>query len=291
MRAPGTEGTGLALEDARDGRERCRGGEGVRTTDVLVEHRPECEDVRAHVDRPSIQLLGSHVRRRPNQQSGLRDEGPGDRCGLETRQAKVEDLQPPIARPYDVFRFQIAMDDAARVRLGERARDLPGRPHDLGRRRPPAGCDLVAERGAVDEFRDNEQLVVGFLERVDRADARMGERRGGPRLAPQPFALHWIACQVRSEHLERDLPSQSRIRREVHASHASAADFFDDRVRTERRSGGERGVVGEQIGHPLDNRFRQEVARASVMIQQRDDFVQNRGIAGRLPGDPRSTFA
>ena len=41
------------------------------------------------------------------------------------REAKVEDSQLPIVRPHDVFRFQITMDDAARVRLGERAGDLP----------------------------------------------------------------------------------------------------------------------------------------------------------------------
>src|SRR5204863_215970 len=34
-----------------------------------------------------------------------------------------------------------------------------------------------------------------------------------------------------------------------------------------------------------------EVARAGVVIQQRDDLVANRGIVGRLPGHPRRTLA
>ena len=151
--------------------------------------------------------------------------GAGSRR-LETREAEVQDLQPPVARPHDVFRLQIAMDDAARVRFGEGARDLPGRPHDVGRRRPLRRCDLVAERGAVDEFGDDEQLVVDFLERVDGADARMRQRRGRPRFAPQPLPLHRIARQMRRQRLDRDLPPEPRVRREVHAPHAAAAELL-----------------------------------------------------------------
>ena len=90
------------------------------------------------------------------------------------------------------------MRDAVRVRLGERLGDFAGRSARSSAadgRRPDR--DFLAERGAVDEFGDDEQLVVDFLERVDGADARMRQAGGRPRLAPQPFALRRIARQVR----------------------------------------------------------------------------------------------
>ena len=252
---------------------------------------PNAKTSDAGVDHAAIQLLGGHVRRRPEQESRLGDERPRRRAALETREAEVQDLQPAITRSHDVFRFQIAMHDAARVRFGERARDLPGRPHNLGRRRPPSRCDLFAKRGAVDEFGDDEQLVVDFLERVDGADSRMGERRGRPRFPPQPLALHRIARQVRRERFDRDLPPEPRVRREIHAPHPAAADFPDDRVGAERRSRHQHGVVGQEIGHAFDDRLRQEITRAEMMFEQRDDFVLHHGIVGSLAGHPGRPLA
>ena len=220
--------------------------------------------------------------RTPGSVTNVRDSGRR----LETGQAEVQNLQPPVARPHDVFRLQIAMDDAARVRGGEGGRNLPRRAHDLGRRRTLPRGDLVTERDPVDEFGDDEQIVVGFLERIDGADSRVRQPGSGPRFAPQAFPVHRIARQMGRQRFERHLTPEARVRREIHPSHAAAAQLPDNRVGAQGRSGHQDGVVGQKLGNALDDRLAQESARAFVMIEQREDFVTDGGIVGSLPGGP-----
>ena len=81
------------------------------------------------------------------------------------------------------------MGDAARMRAGQRRRQLARRPDDVVRRRPRAAGDFVAQRLAVDEFGCDVQLVADLFERVDGADAGMRQRRRRARLAAQPIAM------------------------------------------------------------------------------------------------------
>ena len=74
-----------------------------------------------------------------------------------------------------------------------------------------ARANLFAERVAVHELAGDVEFAVDLLERVDGADAGMGQRRGGARFAAQPLALRRIARQVRRQRLERHRPSQPRV--------------------------------------------------------------------------------
>ena len=136
------------------------------------------------------------------------------------------------------------------------------RPDDFGRGRTRPRVNFVAERDPVDQLGDDEQIVVDLLERVDGADARMCQRRSRPRFAAQALAVHRIARQVRRQRFEGDLATETRVSREVHPSHAAAAELPDDRVGAEDRSGQQDRLVGQQIGDALDDRARVRKAPA-----------------------------
>ena len=95
---------------------------------------------------------------------------------------------------------------------------------------------------------------------------------------------------MRRQRFERHLAPEARVRREIHPSHAAAAQLPDDRVGAHDRSGQQDGLVGQKLGNALDDGFAQEGARALVMIEQREDFVADGRIVGSLPGGPRSAL-
>src|SRR5256885_9945794 len=77
----------------------------------------------------SAHLVGRHVADRADDDSRERVAGAGDflvRTGLggRLREAEVEDLHEAVAGHEDVFRLQIAMDDAAAVGGGQTGGEL-----------------------------------------------------------------------------------------------------------------------------------------------------------------------
>ena len=227
--------TRIAFQHSRDRRERRRRGERMHAADVFVEHRAEREDVGARVGRPPFSCSGAMYAGVPISMPGSVTTAGG--CGmplLDACETEVQDLQPPVARPHDVFRLEVAMNDAPRVRRGQRRGDLPRGAHDLGRRRTLAPGDFFAKGLAIDELGGDEQLAVEFFERVDGADSRMGQSGRGPRFSPQALSVLRVARQVRRERFERDLSSQPRVGRQVHPSHPAAAQLLDDRVGPDR---------------------------------------------------------
>ena len=150
------------------------GRERVHAARELVEQHAEREDVDARVGRLAVDLLGRHVGRRADDDAGAgrerrrrRADAPPPGRGVplrgsivpdgavvdDPREAEVENLQPAVARPHHVLGLEVAMHDAARVRAGQRRRELARGRKDLARRRALAGCDLVAERVAVHDTR------------------------------------------------------------------------------------------------------------------------------------------
>ncbi len=106
--------------------------------DHLVEHDTEREDVGTLVDGAAIELLGSHVARRADHDTGV---GRGRRHGVlvreidggsllrrarQLRDPEIEDLGATLGGQEDVVRLDVAMDDARVVRRGEPARDICG---------------------------------------------------------------------------------------------------------------------------------------------------------------------
>ncbi len=118
-------------------------------------------------------------------------------CGL-FRQTEIEDLGASIARQHDVFRLQIAMHDAGRVRRREGRGDLPGEIEQPAQRQGPA-LENLAQRFALDQFRDNESEAILFADIVNRDDIRMIERAGRRAPPARSAAAGWDRPQPAQE--------------------------------------------------------------------------------------------
>ena len=212
---------------------------------------------------------------------------PGRQRGrVDAREPEVENLQPAVARAHDVLGLEIAVHHSARMGARERRREIARGVRDLRRRLVAARRDFFAERVAVDELGGDVQLAVDLLERIDRADPRVRQPRGGSRLAPQPLALSRIADQMRRDGLQRDGAAEPLVACEIHASHAAATELADDRVRPRLRARRER-IVEQEIRRGIRDGVREKRAGAGMMIEQGDDLVADYRIVGRFARDPR----
>src|SRR5207247_1489858 len=81
-RPDGRDRGGLARHDRRDQRRLARSREGLPAGRHLVEDRPQGEYVRSDIGFPSLELLGRHVLKRPEDRALIRQ-----RTGLHRRQA------------------------------------------------------------------------------------------------------------------------------------------------------------------------------------------------------------
>src|SRR4051794_22006959 len=94
----------------------------------LVAEQPKAVHVGLFGDLLAEELLGTHVGRRANHHSGLRQsQRLAVEASLENRgDAEVAYKRAPCAVvPENVRRLDVAMDDSLAVRGGERRRNLP----------------------------------------------------------------------------------------------------------------------------------------------------------------------
>src|SRR5262245_19581454 len=80
-------------------------------------------------------------------------------------------------------------------------------------------------------------MPLVFADVVDRADVRVVQRRDRARLAfkpPQPMGIGRERCR---ENLDRHVPAEPRVLREVHLAHSARTEQRDDFVRTQSAAG------------------------------------------------------
>jgi hypothetical protein len=211
---------------------------------------------------------------------------PGLREGMQAvwlgrqaaRDPEVHDLDAAIGGEQHVLGLEIAVHDAVPVsgvqRLGELEEDL-----ERPRGRQASIRQRGAERDASHELAREVQLAVDLLERVDRRDCGMGQRRGGACLACQALARAGVAAERARQHLQRDGAAQAIVAGGVHHAHAAAADFLADFVRADTRAR-ERGVgrFVEELGGDRPCGTFEEGAGRVVRAQQGAHFVGDSGI-------------
>jgi hypothetical protein len=212
----------------------------LHTRRHLVEHDPEGEDVRAAVERFTASLLGRHVGHGshgdawPGQVVGWR----GNRRSVRRRDGRflrhfgkpeIQDLR--VAPPADehVRRFDVAMDDAVRVRRLDRVGDLGREVHDASLGQRPR-LEQVLQRLPLEQFHHQEAASLVLAEVVDGADIGMIERRGGARLPLETLDRGGVIREPRREELERDVASQASVLRPIDNAHSAAAEFVEDPV-------------------------------------------------------------
>src|ERR1700756_3881850 len=115
------------------------------------------------------------------------------------------------------------------MRRIQRVRDLNSQiQHALHRQRSSA--DQVLQRLPVQKLHGDERLPLVFANLVDRADVGMVERRGGLRLALEPFECLAIARHAVGKKFQGHRTTQARILSFVHNAHTATTQLRDDAV-------------------------------------------------------------
>jgi hypothetical protein len=144
-------------------------------------------------------------------------------------ETEVEHLHAPIRRDDDVVAFQITMDDAALVRVGERIGELTPVVHDLLDWQR-TGVQHRAERASFDQLHRDVSLAVGFSDLVYRADIWMVERGCRTRFTHQSGARGGIMEARSGEHFDGDVAIQLLVAGAIHLAHATSPEPADDAV-------------------------------------------------------------
>jgi len=131
--------------------------------------------------------------------------------------AEVEELHA-AARDHHVGGLQIAMDDAAAMRLVQGIDDLDGvRQRLLDRHRPPR--ETLLQRLTFDVLHHQVLDAILLADVVDRADVWVVEARDDLGFTPERAARRRIVRAVRRQDLDRDRPVQARVDSAVHLAH------------------------------------------------------------------------
>jgi MacB-like protein len=113
------------------------------------------------------------------------------------------------ARQHDAVGFDVAMDHAVLVSVGERSRHLTQHADDF-RDRESAFRESSSEARPFDERHRVERKAVGFASRQHGNDVRMLQARGDLDLALEAVDTH-ARCQVGWKYLHDDLAAGCRL--------------------------------------------------------------------------------
>src|SRR5262249_49491539 len=160
-------------------------------------------------------LLGRHVGERADEPAGLRRtqvEEVGD--------AEVAELSDAARVEKDVGRLDVAVDDAAVVRVRERAEDVEREAPHLGGGEVRAAGEPGGERAAGEVLHDEEAEV--FAEIEDLHDVRVAGAAPDLRLPQEPLERGRTAAGGLKE-LHRDLGAGDLVAGEEDAAGDAAA--------------------------------------------------------------------
>ncbi len=132
------------------------------------------------------------------------------------------------------------MDDALRMRGGERLADLDGRTHSFRERKRPS-VQPSRQRFAVEILHDEEVDPVVMAHFVEGTDARMRESRDSAGFVRKAHPGSRIDRGVRRQHLDRDVAIQPRVTGPIDLAHPSSSDETLDLEDAEAHSRRENG--------------------------------------------------
>jgi hypothetical protein len=226
------QGAGALAQLLHEHRRGVAGGERRRAGEHLVAHDAQGVDVAPAVDLALAEgLLGAHVGRGAEHRADLR-EALG--AGVEQRaprDAEVGDHRAAaLAVEQDVVGLDVAVHDAARVRVGERVGHVGEDAADDGHRRARLPGEPRAEALAVDERHREEGDAGALVHREDRHHVRVRETGGRLGLAQEAGAHVGAEGEVRREHLEGDAAPEAQVAGLVHHRHGAAPHLALDLV-------------------------------------------------------------
>jgi hypothetical protein len=123
---------------------RRRTAEGAFAGEQLIEDHAAREQVAAPVDRLAGELLGRHVRDGAEHRAEL-----GELGGVELGDAEIGDFDAAVGEQDDVGGLDVAMDDAALVRVLQGAQQLAHDAARLGQRERAAVVEQALQVAAL----------------------------------------------------------------------------------------------------------------------------------------------
>jgi hypothetical protein len=238
--------------------------EGGPAGEQGVEDGAEAVDVAGggHRAAPARGLLGRHVGRRPQDRPALRQlavaaDPPG--------QPEVADVGLAVVIDQDVGRLEVAVEDAALMRVVHRLGGLGHQPCRGARVGGVVGQPLLEARPA-DELHGEVAPPVVLADLEDRHDVRVVQQRDRLGLVLEPSQFVIAGQDVGPEHLEGDGPIEADLAGAVDDPHAAAAHLLDQLV----------------VAEVTDERAGRERARVAAGPAPGGD-----GLIGRGPGRPR----
>ena len=207
--------------------------------------------VGARVDPGAGELLGRHVRRRPDDRAGLRVVAAGDDAGVaaalrgvQAGDAEVGDAHAPVGADEDVVRLDVAVDDAGAVRRRQAGAGLQEHRDDL---RPASrALGQPARHGrALDELHGqvHRALVeIGLVQGDDVGVDELGQRARlaqGARVGRLGAGLG--GGRLAAHDLQGHPAVELRVVGGVDDAHAAGAQGVEDDVAPDPPPGGEHG--------------------------------------------------
>ena len=189
--------------------------------DHLVHHYADRIEVGAAVDALfTRRLLGADVVDRAD-----RLVGGGEGLGIrQLRNAEVGHLDLPAAEQHDVLRLDVAVDNAAEMRVLQRAQDLDGIRDGLLDGESALALHVCLERDAVDVFHDD--IFVFALDRniKDLDDVGVREHENGFGFVDEALHRHLVRRKLLLEDLDGDGGLFEQVIRLENHCHAADAD-------------------------------------------------------------------
>src|SRR5436309_10972913 len=207
-------------------RERVLPVEWHTADEALIRDDAERIDVGAAVERLGAGLLRAHVMRRADVRAGARQLAARGRL----RDPEVGDHRQPVLVEHDVVGLDVAMHDAALVRVREGARHLYQDLPDLGRGERTARGQHGRERLAAQELHDEIDHPAGLADAIDRNDAGVLELGGRAGFALEPLDELLVERQGERQDLDRYVALQLLLARLEDDGHPPAAQLFEDFV-------------------------------------------------------------
>ena len=188
-------------------------------------------------------LLRRHVRRRAEQQAGRAERRTVEVVALSRsrlqrpRYAEIRHEGIPVTVQQNVFRLDVAMDDAMAMRVRQCAGDIAEYPQRVTERQRLRG-DPGAEALAVHERHGVVEQPCRDTGIVQWKDVRMAQLRGDPDLALEPTSIPGSGVQggdVRMDDLQGDRAAVTLLTCQVDGGHAAPAELALDAVAAGQR--------------------------------------------------------
>ena len=219
----------------------------------LVEHQPEPVHIGRGGRGRTLRLLGAEVLDRPERRARQGGLGVGGQPG----DPEVGDHRPAVAGEKDVARLHVPVDDAAKVRGAQTARDVQPEPGDVTGEHRPVAAQPRREVLALDELHDHERAgrVGARIEAAD--DVPVAQDGGRERLASEAIGQVRVRADPWPQELERHGPLETGVLGAVDGRHAAAADDVAQPIPVREQAAGQPGGGVRRIGsfgHAPDDR-------------------------------------